>query len=890
MDNIKNENAATVGASTTVPSNELNTEALEQQFLSEDIHVSEVQMEIECIERADKFTNRQKKLITNQTMTIRMAKRMQIIAKTMIKYLVIEDVIKLMHIILSEEKRMGHKDEMCKRSIYRLLTKLSVDKKIRLYKISLKYQQTKKELMFICDASVDLDNSILLSLLEKEKFRFLLRVSNERNRIQTAAKKSTNDSVKVAKVNKQPSIPKKRLTTVDQKVNYGLTPKFIRMRTLHEFLFYMIYGYAADAPVYELEHSLKQWKIVEPRVDYDELHNELSSIYSTEIGWRMFVPPLLPHDGYPKGWALYSDILLRMPLSIFIKIFNVTFEVPGLEKMLMHPIRKHYLLNYLPVSIQNELIGSRKHIFIIEEVLRRLSSCGLVQFGPHRQKEKDTIFLYCNQHASILNTIDSEPGYIHVSDREYATTWYTFNTADDVASYWHDLYRICLSTRLGRKTCMPEMVMIRWELQEALLREWEPRTVVQVDSMDVGHRPGDGRGAGGLDSSLYAHLQRNWSYKRIRYKTRPVKPERKKAQIKMNKRSQVVLAAKRDKRNVIVPVKRYVKPVAKKIQFRARKRPRTPNYDDVDKQALRLMRKLRVDWHPEEDNILLLCKVAMLVLCPPNRRQCVSSQHIRDIMHWHLKSFDKTSKACQRRIVYMMRNESIARSVHLCVQDANDNPEINRRFSFEVYKRLRDQIKQEDDFVRAIKIVFVDLVYVLHKQFLSVTTKTFESRKTILPDTVAEFRQMFNAKHEEYTHERLKFEAPQSSVDIEINVLATLIHSSVCCTYDKASWSIQLYEIYKNYAETTLCAAMAKVRNDQLISANKSSNQSKLSIRNLPLSSTPYHLSVTYQYMLLTKISYESFSEVYSTIMVSLSHKLYAVPKSKFLCIFSGSC
>ena len=46
---------------------------------------------------------------------------------------------------------------------------------------------------------------------------------------------------------------------------------------------------------------------------------------------------------------------------------------------------------------------------------------------------------------------------------------------------------------------------------------------------------------------------------------------------------------------------------------------RKPYYDEKDKAALRLMRKLRVDWSPREDSFLLLCKVAGTYLCSNTR-------------------------------------------------------------------------------------------------------------------------------------------------------------------------------------------------------------------------------------------------------------------------------
>lgn len=113
-----------------------------------------------------------------------------------------------------------------------------------------------------------------------------------------------------------------------------------------------------------------------------------------------------------------TDILLRIPLSIFAKVFNINFEVPGLGELLEHPIRKHYLLNYLPVEIQNAIVSSRKYVFSVDEVLKRLCCIGLVQIGPNRQKEKDQLFVYVNRRASLKNTVDSSPAYFQITDKE----------------------------------------------------------------------------------------------------------------------------------------------------------------------------------------------------------------------------------------------------------------------------------------------------------------------------------------------------------------------------------------------------------------------------------------------------------------------------------------
>ena len=85
------------------------------------------------------------------------------------------------------------------------------------------------------------------------------------------------------------------------------------------------------------------------------------------------------------------DILLRLPLSLFVMLVNVTIPVPGLEDYLGHPIRKHYLIRNLPSHIRTKLLHRRKYIFSIYEIATRLAYIGVVQFGPQQLKEKDQV-------------------------------------------------------------------------------------------------------------------------------------------------------------------------------------------------------------------------------------------------------------------------------------------------------------------------------------------------------------------------------------------------------------------------------------------------------------------------------------------------------------------
>lgn len=51
-------------------------------------------------------------------------------------------------------------------------------------------------------------------------------------------------------------------------------------------------------------------------------------VYVDEISWMRYVPPIPIHRDFGFGWALVSDILLCLPLSIFVQVVQVSYKVP----------------------------------------------------------------------------------------------------------------------------------------------------------------------------------------------------------------------------------------------------------------------------------------------------------------------------------------------------------------------------------------------------------------------------------------------------------------------------------------------------------------------------------------------------------------------------------
>lgn len=95
----------------------------------------------------------------------------------------------------------------------------------------------------------------------------------------------------------------------------------------------------------------------------------------------------------------------------------------------------------------------------------------------------------------------------------------------------------------------------------------------------------------------------------------------------------------------------------------------------------------------------------------------------------------------------------------------------------------------------------------------------------------------------------------------------------MCCTKDKTSFSVQLFDIYKNYSDKVLTETMKKIRLDQLISMSKHASRIETTSKKfMPLNAHPYHLSISYQNQLLTQLSYEILDEIYSKYVNCLRH------------------
>jgi len=272
---------------------------------------------------------------------------------------VIDDTTKLIKMICEEEDKEGYDVKIDKKSLIRLLQKLAKDNLVKNIRLTLSACGYEKNLTFICDPNINTDHTVIKSAVEQAKVKFCLLASQKAKMLAKKAAEKQDKEDKTSDVKKQEldnTQPKDMTSIKNYKYDikagklYGFSPKFIRMQTMHVLIFYLVYDHPGT-PKLSQQENIELLRSNGYEIS-DDLAQEFSTIYTTEVSWKMFVPPLPKHSGWAEGWALMCDILLGLPLSIFAKVHNITFIIPELEPYFNHPIKKHYLIKNLPVSLK----------------------------------------------------------------------------------------------------------------------------------------------------------------------------------------------------------------------------------------------------------------------------------------------------------------------------------------------------------------------------------------------------------------------------------------------------------------------------------------------------------------------------------------------------------
>uniref|UniRef100_A0A8B9FJP7 General transcription factor IIIC subunit 1 n=1 Tax=Amazona collaria TaxID=241587 RepID=A0A8B9FJP7_9PSIT len=515
--------------------------------------------------------------------TYRLLKRRNLIVEAVRNLRLIESLFTLQKMVMDQEKQEGVSTKCCKKSIIRLVQKLAREGLLKVYRTTVIQDGISKKAEFVVHPSVSPNDPLVKSAIEQVRFR--ISNSSTANRIkvpqtpsqdqadeESLGQEAVPDSGETQENSCKADNSRARKTDdklgVTQLKSYhpvtvpglgrslGFLPKMPRLKMVHVFLWYLIYGHPSNgapqkgdsdgekkgskegldgnAAVVEAQPdgTLEiMTTAVNPEISAQETEVELSNqtVYVDDESWMRNVPPLPLHREFGFGWALVSDILLCLPLSVFVQIVQVSYKVDGLEDFLNDPLKKHILIRCLPRSVRQQLLYKRRYIFSVVENLQRLCYMGLIQFGPTEKfQDKDQVFVYVKKNAVIVDTTICDPHYnLAQSSRPFERRLYILNTMQDVENFWFDLQCVCLNTPLGVVRC-PRSKRSNLQGEETALDvEMEQESAVDKHNLerkcamleyttgsrevvDDGTIPGDGLGAAGLDSSFYGHLKRNW--------------------------------------------------------------------------------------------------------------------------------------------------------------------------------------------------------------------------------------------------------------------------------------------------------------------------------------------------------------------------------------------
>lgn len=301
--------------------------------------------------------------------------------------------------------------------------------------------------------------------------------------------------------------------------------------------------------------------------------------------------------------------------------------------------------------------------------------------------------------------------------------------------------------------------------KESLKKAIEPKTVAKVIEDDNGTIPGNNLGAAGLDSVMFSFLRSNWTgpinkakeevkkVNSIKVPLQKIKKEQIKKRLLLKRNRQKKGPMKTERINLLMSEEKSNSSKFRKVKERECrfKRRRKTSYDEIDLEALKLMNTLRVTWSTAEDNLLLICRVAMMFLCPNSRTFVrIPWSEVRRVLQEHLpESRNKTQKAIARKIIYMLKNPTTVRSVNLCLEELKEMPEASSKFDCsELLSSIKSSTPNLTELQNKLYEKFHELVSFLKNRFIDSTNYNVKKKdKDLIPDSLDEFLEKFQVEN-----------------------------------------------------------------------------------------------------------------------------------------------
>ena len=764
-----------------------------------------------------------------------------------------------------------------KKTVTRMIACLQNIKLIQIVRITLQQkEETSKEFSVVVGKDILPESLPLLRFVHGFKIRYTPFRDKKPNknwkskcRSETARDNHQELLTRLGTTNSQPDAP--QITEKQSPKSSGLTdlrclPKFMRLQKIHKILFYLVWDYQG-------REDLDQVQVYRDFADdVPKLANlapdQFPKVYLPVLDWRMFMPPIQNKLSRVKGWARLFDLMQILPLETFALLFN-SARTEELNQWLEHPVKRYVIFQHLPPAFRSNLLSNSKSSGVLNSIIKRLRLMGLLQYEAVTGQSAEQGYVYVNQRTRLLDTRISRPGRWWISaDIEYNKTDVFFDSCNDVDDFWMQLYAICCNTPLGRSDPKypKEKHSARCDLEVAI--DTMQITPATAPSMDNGEVHGNGKGAAGLDSSMFAHMKRNWEIPSKIYRHTP------KAKAQAGPSTKVSLISRKDQK-ATKEAKKFQYKVAVQVVKKARKqkplsrarvlRPKDKlprkkiQYDEIDLQALARMKRLRVDWDDQEDTILLFCKVASVFLMPhSNRSRMMPSQLVRKILHRrNVKSLNKTSRACQRRINYILKSEKTRQNVDIYVQEISQDSEVLLQF------QPPDVPTNKENIECVYGPIFEELVeYLLERDI----KKSLEAASSSIqfPESLEELNAQCELIPSSYSRklsiDSFRGGASRDVRDIQYHVIQSIIYSNLCSRGDKENYVHLLQDAYAKFSNKLLRDASEGLQEWQMITYRKACSN------NFPwngLNQQTFHFSIKYIHKFTTKYQYSIFNNAW---------------------------
>ena len=205
---------------------------------------------------------------------------------------------------------------------------------------------------------------------------------------------------------------------------------------------------------------------------------------------------------------------------------------------------------------------------------------------------------------------------------------------------------------------------------------------------------------------------------------------------------------------------------------------------------------------------------------------------------------------------YILKDPTTADSVAIYVEEVRRDEYVLNNF------KPPGIPQNKDNLATVYTSLFIDLVNYLVKKFGPGSRRP----EVEVPSSWNEFNDKFNIVLTSFGKHNIYGTRPKDFDNIRFYVIQTLIYSCLCCRADRESYAYQLDLAYKRYSNQLLANSLSAMKDTQMISRRKCYSRSADTQACLPLSASPYQLSMSYIHKFVTKHQYDLYGACWALL------------------------